>query len=765
MAVSNNPPIIKRVRTLKNGGILGDVSDENPWPDFFRYNLIYGLNGSGKSTLAKLFARLQADDTNLPEGCDFSFEMSNEKEYKSTDLSSELRSRVRVFNNDFVKKNLHWESKYANSIFLIGAKQLEIANRLKLAESRRDASWAAVEEAKKKEADAESQYQAVLSSISTAISNYLNVEYRVEDIEKEYQSIPSYEIADTEELNALIELATAPGPRTGFQKILFGTDDLKSLIEDVRDILETKIHSDYLNVPQGRPELIKWIKDGYEYHSRGYSSCLFCDNRIDSARLKNLKGALGAEVEWFFSRIQRAELLAKAVFENLLNAAARFKNPSHIISIYRKRFNNITLLLDSALVIALRYTKMSIDVLSARQSMTHEPKYFRLPTEEEVETLVKALSECIEQWNKLVDDQFNAQANYSMMQREAREKIKEHVLLSHKGRYDSARQACKEAKEARSARLDERENVLKEIEDLRKELEHGPAADDINKLLYAYLGHEELKIVPVARGYQLYRHDRLVEGEPSEGEKTAIALCYFLTSLRAEGRSIEDLIVVIDDPISSLDTKAMNYASVLLRVWTKDAAQVFLLTHNMHCMNEFKKAWRRHASTKDENGSKKEPTAVYLFLDVSIPKKGGRRTSKLIPLPKNLEKYDSEYHFFYERMLKFQKSGKEHYKYWFMMPNVLRRVLEVFLGFKVPSPSSVITKLENLAPEFNLDKVQLKALDRLLQLESHSDNLEKVLIPSPLTFEEARDANASVLYLIEKVDERHGKAMRKLCSS
>jgi len=77
----------------------------------------------------------------------------------------------------------------------------------------------------------------------------------------------------------------------------------------------------------------------------------------------------------------------------------------------------------------------------------------------------------------------------------------------------------------------------------------------------------------------------------------------------------------------------------------------------------------------------------------------------------------------------------------------------------------VITKLENLAPEFNLDKVQLKALDRLLQLESHSDNLEKVLIPSPLTFEEARDANASVLYLIEKVDERHGKAMRKLCSS
>jgi Uncharacterized protein conserved in bacteria len=149
MAVSNNPPIIKRVRTLKNGGILGDVSDENPWPDFFRYNLIYGLNGSGKSTLAKLFARLQADDTNLPEGCDFSFEMSNEKEYKSTDLSSELRSRVRVFNNDFVKKNLHWESKYANSIFLIGAKQLEIANRLKLAESRGDASWAAVEEAEK----------------------------------------------------------------------------------------------------------------------------------------------------------------------------------------------------------------------------------------------------------------------------------------------------------------------------------------------------------------------------------------------------------------------------------------------------------------------------------------------------------------------------------------------------------------------------------------------------------------------------------------
>jgi wobble nucleotide-excising tRNase len=104
------------------------------------------------------------------------------------------------------------------------------------------------------------------------------------------------------------------------------------------------------------------------------------------------------------------------------------------------------------------------------------------------------------------------------------------------------------------------------------------------------LGHKELSILSVEEGYVIRRRGRPIEGSPSEGEKTAIALCYFLSSLEAEGRSIRDRIVIIDDPISSLDSRALNYACSLILSRLANAAQMFVLTHNQNCMNEFKKA-------------------------------------------------------------------------------------------------------------------------------------------------------------------------------
>lgn len=74
------------------------------------------------------------------------------------------------------------------------------------------------------------------------------------------------------------------------------------------------------------------------------------------------------------------------------------------------------------------------------------------------------------------------------------------------------------------------------------------AADQITKLVRAYLGHGELTIFAVDGGYELRRHNKIVKGPPSEGEKTAIALCYFISSLEADGQSLKDLILVIDDP-------------------------------------------------------------------------------------------------------------------------------------------------------------------------------------------------------------------------
>lgn len=145
----------------------------------------------------------------------------------------------------------------------------------------------------------------------------------------------------------------------------------------------------------------------------------------------------------------------------------------------------------------------------------------------------------------------------------AREQLKKHFLADGQQRYLSLEKAARLAKAALDKVDVEKSELTKEIETKKRELrQHGPAADVINRLIQCYLGHKELEIATLDTGYKIPRNGDPVYGSLSEGEKTAISLCYFISMIEAEGRRLRDLIVVVDDPISSLDTKALNEAAM-----------------------------------------------------------------------------------------------------------------------------------------------------------------------------------------------------------
>src|SRR6187402_1668023 len=66
---------------------------------------------------------------------------------------------------------------------------------------------------------------------------------------------------------------------------------------------------------------------------------------------------------------------------------------------------------------------------------------------------------------------------------------------------------------------------------------------------------------------------------------------------------------------------------------------LFVLTHNLQCMNEFSKAWKGKARPP----AGKDPTATFLYIDVTIPKGEHRRSSGIIEMSKLLREYDSEF--------------------------------------------------------------------------------------------------------------------------
>ena len=121
-----------------------------------------------------------------------------------------------------------------------------------------------------------------------------------------------------------------------------------------------------------------------------------------------------------------------------------------------------------------------------------------------------------------------------------------------------------------------------------------PAVDEINRSLKSY-GFTNFKIVPSpvqANAYQIQRMDgSLASNTLSEGEETFISFLYFLQFAKGSvdiSKVSSRKVLVLDDPICSLDSTVLYIVSSLVKGLIKDVRdgnsdvdQIFVLTHNV----------------------------------------------------------------------------------------------------------------------------------------------------------------------------------------
>lgn len=125
-----------------------------------------------------------------------------------------------------------------------------------------------------------------------------------------------------------------------------------------------------------------------------------------------------------------------------------------------------------------------------------------------------------------------------------------------------------------------------------------PTIDEINRLLINY-GFINFKIVPAIEDgfYQIQREDgTIAEKTLSEGEVTFITFLYYLQLTKGginEESVNDERILVIDDPISSLDSNVLFIVSTLVKEIAKkikmgegNIKQLILLTHNVYFHKE-----------------------------------------------------------------------------------------------------------------------------------------------------------------------------------
>jgi len=165
----------------------------------------------------------------------------------------------------------------------------------------------------------------------------------------------------------------------------------------------------------------------------------------------------------------------------------------------------------------------------------------------------------------------------------------------------------------------------------------------------------------------------------SEGEKTALAFAYFISKIKYEildssQADIGENIVVIDDPISSLDENRLYSTACLINEIFCDAKQLFILSHNIiflkfignligyPCIEIIK-----------NNKSEKFCCRRDYFLSMS---------GQLTLLPDTLSNYKTVYFQKLDDVLKYHQGVVSYDDAKIYIPNHIRIILETFLSFK-----------------------------------------------------------------------------------
>lgn len=762
--------IITNIRSMKGMGIHADRNAKSASLDLRQLNLIYGFNGSGKSTLSRLFASLQvgAPHSRLPEGCSFEVSLDDGSAHGHPSNPAGLEKRVLVFNADYIEQNLQWSAGVANPVFYIGAEQAEAAAELTKIEGEIVQTETAKVLAVSAEKAAEKAFGTFKRERAKSIATHLHLgsrKYEAPAFSKDYDSWKD----DTgtgltdDEFRAAEETRRLAEPMPTIEPVVLDEASIGNAYRFIVEICAQSLAEIALDEIERHPSMLMWVKQGHEFHSANeIENCLYCGNVVTIERRAQLNSAFDNRVDEFISRLGRTAERLSELLAILNRIEKSLPLNDMFVSELREGSGEARKDVEQAVEGTLEKLKSLGEVLDAKQARPASPVDMgTLASEAEVLDAATKLGGAIASINSLIGSHNAIVGDFNKHKNDAEIAIRRHFLLDARAEFAGYQKDMSDATLDVGRKGDELDRLNQGATELRQKIRaHGPAATMINKLVASYLGHGELTIHPMVEGYQLQRHGTPITGTPSEGEKTAIAISYFLSSIEAENRKLKDVIVVVDDPVSSLDTKALNFACSLVRGRLEKAGQVIVLTHNLQCMNEFRKAWKGKARPP----AGKHPTATFLFIDVAMLEGQTKRTSTIVEMSKLLREYDSEYHFLVSHILKFIKTADAHDDHGYMLPNVMRRVLDVFLAFKCPGSSGLSGQMDKLYGDYpELDRDRLRALERLSQIESHSDNLDDLLSFSSMTLEETRAAANALIEMMEHVDPKHLAGVRKLC--
>lgn len=696
--------MLKTIERISNAAVFGSYSGRaSSLSEFARYNLIYGWNASGKTTLSRVFGLLTTGGASrLPNGASCKF-TSDIGALDTRNESDKVRFNVRVFNRDFIDDNFK-DHTSAPALFIVGSENIRLSNRISQISRRRELLAEMYRSAQRISQDATKARDRHATELATTCGTALGIRaFRSPDLKTlaaQIGSNASDSLLNEKGLDAAISAARNRDELTSFRTPLF---QLPLKIPEATDIAEILLSTPQQNTIQRLAEnraLAEWIRSGLRFHEKG-TECEFCGG--------DAKSSLEAYAKHFSGEYQSQHAA-------ILVAIQRLASQEQAPTLPHEKDWAPTLRHDVGL--AMQALKKWYDSENEIRKVWRDQLQqkldnmdARIPAQDAGDRL-PLLARIFSDLNRLASEHNRACMEAASIRIQAAEVVKKHFAVRYLLDEEAVAQiAAIEKANYQQRRVEKAGQKAKtSLTMAQEELQKSSvAATQLNSLLNSILG-SRVSVQQAENGQLRFTRG----GEPatnlSDGEKTAVSLAYFLVSLQQNGQSASNTIVFVDDPICSLDANHIYDVAYLLLRYLKDAKQLFIATHNSEFFNTIKQNWTSYGTFKPGHRG-------YLV------HRKNETESEIIDLPTHLAKFRSDYHHVFFCLTELRKSTSQDISTYIHSPNLVRRFLEMYLGFRVPAASGFEKKLDILID----DEATRDALAHFADEGSHSQTSLRLL--------------------------------------
>ncbi len=593
--------------------------------EFEHYNIIFGNNGCGKTSLTRAFELLISKNKRIEKYRTISTAESPSIEFECKDESYTIEPnsnigvpsfKVEIYNSDFLHNNTPFNSEFGlkklddGTIILEGSvlgEETKEINQLKDCRGK--------VEKRQKEIGDENSAETLIAKQESEIKKYN------EEIKKIREKVTSRTIQITPNEIGINDFCKVSKNHFKYQEDALMNlekdfDELNEAMKKFDGLKEMELPKDYQTIKDKLESLFSFdidkeagqvsekIKEhiskvGREFIERGIklqkempdNACPFCTQKILNGIIQDYTSYFNKSVETFNQRsLEMSGTLKNTLnqwnIKKILQSFERFE------PFMKKDFSTNKESLEKA----LEQIKALLEELQKEVD-----KKERVKNEEKFQEIDKKLLEIQENIQQCVGETRNI-LNQKKEQEEKLKKLKTELKEARikKAKHDSYDwQKSKEEAERKLSVLNhgyERLNcLLEKIDNKLKELNDQKRPDI--EIINSYLKALNLPKYSLNKDYRIVLNSVDLENSKakmilSDGEKTTLTFAYFLARLKSfyKKEGLKNLVVVIDDPISSLDEQRIYNTTCLVAkinqelvgeaLENKDKVQVFVLTHN-----------------------------------------------------------------------------------------------------------------------------------------------------------------------------------------